>query len=416
MEFRFRYTVWERVYFASRAEILEMFRTKTILIFLGVAWLMMRMLPKFVLLVSGNSDARLYGTWFLVPGLALFLLVMVLLTILTNLVAFRQQLKAERRICIKDGMIFTEVLGSKATEEYLCKAITSVKVSGPLIWLELPLARKRALYLLIPTREFGSRWERDHFLEYFQQQQNIEPALEPNVVRQIQPTDWHVEFNLDPDAWISANVQAANLKRGRLLGYSVEDGILNIVGLIFLVGFFVVIVALGKPVDRVTLIFLFVLAVAIFQYTMRRPLKETDIRRRLKWGLYREDVIGSWEILFNEEGIDYVLPSFSGQMAWSRMKWLAESDDWFFMLTPKEQSVLFFKKELLGGNDKRLEFAAYCQARGLEYKRVHPVVEKKPSSPIIRIIKVFAVIIGIVVILFIGVFVTAFILAIKEVT
>lgn len=414
MEFQFKYTVWERVYFVSRAVILNLLRTKKVLLLIGAAWLMMGVSSDFLLFVSGNSDAGLYGAWFLLPGLILFLSVLVLLTILTNLVVLRQQLKEERKIYIKNGVIFSEMPESRTTAEYLCKTIKSVKVSGPLIWLELPLARKSAQYLLIPTREFGSRWELDHFLEYFQRQQNIEPVLEPNVVRQIQQAEWHVEFNLDSDAWISVNTQVAAIKKSRLLGHSFEFGFLNIVGLIVIVGFFVLTVVRGSSVDVMMLIFILVLAAAIYLYTMHRPIKEADIRRQLKWGLLREDVIGPWDILLNEEGIDYVLPSASGQMTWNQMKWLAESDDWLFMFTPKGQALLFFEKALLGGNNKRLDFVAYCQERGLEYKRVHPAVVKKSTPLKIRIIKAFAVIIGIVVILFVGLLVTASIFAIKE--
>lgn len=409
MEFQFKYTLWERVYFVSRAVILNLFRTKKVLLLIGVAWLMMGVLPDFLLFVSGSRNAGLYGAWFVLPGMALFISVLVLLSILFNLVILRQQLKEERRICIKDGTVFSETPESKATAEYLCKTIKTVKVSGPLIWLELPLARQSAQYLLIPTREFSSRWELDHFLEYFQRQQNMEPALEPNSVRQIQQAEWHVEFNLDSDAWISVNAQILEIKRGRLLGHSFEYGLLKIVELIVLVGFFVLTVARGDSVNMVSLIFIFVFAAVINQCISRRPIKEADIRRQQKWGQLREDVIGNWELFFNEEEIDYVLPSASGRMMWSQMKWLAESDEWLFMLTPKGQAVLYFEKALLGGNNRRLEFVAFCQAHGLEYKRVHPVVEKESSPLIIRMIKIFAVIIGIVMITIVAMFVAAFV-------
>ena len=409
MELRFKYTVWERVFFVSRATILELFRTRVVLILLGAAWLIMGVLP-------GNSDAGFYGAWLPLLGPVLFLLVVVLLAILSNLVILRQHLKEERTICIRDGKIFLEMLESKTTTEYLCKTVESVKVSGPLIWLELPLSRKNRQYLLIPTRKFDSRLERGHFLEYFQRQQNIEPTLEPDTVRQAQQAEWYVEFILELDAWISVNAQATAIRKRRLLGHSLHNCLSYFAIMVGLVGVLVLEVGRGESVDVAVLIFAGVFMVAICQYIMHQPVREDSLRRQQKWGLLREDVVGSWELFFNEEGIDYMHPSASGRMMWNQMKWLAESDDWIFMFTPKRQAVFYFEKALFENDNKRLDFVAYCQDHGMEYKRIRPMVEKKSPPLSIRVIKVMAVIMGMVVILFIGMLITILIrFAIKEV-
>lgn len=107
-----------------------------------------------------------------------------------------------------------------------------------------------------------------------------------------------------------------------------------------------------------------------------RSVKEAEVRRHFDWGILRADMIGHWNIVFDERGIRYAAPSSDGHLAWNTSGYLVESDDLFFLYTDKGQMKMFFQKALLGEAERVQGFAKYCIEHGLEHKRITPKVDR----------------------------------------
>lgn len=386
MGFRFKYTMWECVYYVVRDTLRLLLKLRLLQVVLGICALGQAMLGILTAIPKGEP---LYPWLFdslisIVVWLAGFTLAVSTIVLIQLL---RGGLRKERFVCMRDGVILSETVGDGEPGVIPCKNIESAKVSGPLIWMKLPYSGKSAAYLLIPTRVFASRSERDEFLENFRYQQGREPAADLTEYGQKEPGVWQVEFELGTDLWVRANTQFLSIKNKRLLGIGWKYDVPNwSMVLIIFVAIFVVRDGLKRDVGLSTFVVPILMA-AVFMAAVTlvcryRPVKEADIRKGIKRGLTRMDVIGPWKITFGEGEIRYAMPSSGGSLSWGSLRYLAESDDIFFICTKKGESKLFFEKCLLGGGDREREFIAYCQARGMEHKRVMPLVDGQDKAKV----------------------------------
>lgn len=402
MGFRFKYTMWECVYYVVRSTLRQLLKSRLLHVFLGICILGEAMLGTLPAISNGEPLYR----W-LLDSLISIVMWLAGYTLLVSTIMLIQLLysglRKERSVCMRDGVVLSEITGGGEPGVIPCKNIESVKVSGPLIWMKLPYSAKGAAYLLIPARVFATRAERDEFLENFRYQQSREPAEDLIGYGQREPGVWQVEFELGTDLWVRANTQFLAIKNKRLLGtgwkYDMPKWIT--VMIMFLI-VFVVRDGLKRDVGLSTFVIPILMA-AVFTGGVTlicryRPVKEADIRWGIRRGLTRMDVIGQWKISFGEGGICYVMPSSGGSLSWESLRYLAESDDIFFICTEKGESKLFFKKCLLGGEEQEREFIAYCQAHGVEHRRVMPLVDGSKTKGRKRWILAVCIVAGLVVI------------------
>lgn len=109
MEFRFKYTMWECVYYVVRDTFRLLLKLRLLQVILGIGVLTKAMLAASTL---------------------------VLIQLL------RGGLRKERFVCMRDGVILAETAGDGEPGVIPCKNIESDKVSGPLIWMRLPYSGK----------------------------------------------------------------------------------------------------------------------------------------------------------------------------------------------------------------------------------------------------------------------------------
>lgn len=384
MGYRFKYTMWECVYYAVWDTLRQLLKFRLLQVFLGIYVLQRTMSGILTTTLNGEP----FYPWLLdsmisivmwLTGFTLAVSAIVLIQLLCG------GLRKERFVCMKEGVILAEITGKGEPEVIPCRNIESAGVSGPLIWMKLPYSGKSAAYLLIPVRVFATRAERDEFLENFRYQKSREPEEDLFEYEKKEPGVWQVTFELGTDLWVRANTQFLAIKNKRLLGigwkYDVPKGF--VIMITFLAVSFMrdgLRREVGLPTFVIPVLMAAVFLVVIDLVCRYRPVKEADIRRKIRRGLMRMDVIGPWRILFGEDGIRYAMPSSGGSLSWDCLQYLAESHDIFFLCTKKGESKLFFEKCLLGGEEKEREFIAYCQAHGLEHKRVMPLTEASVST------------------------------------
>lgn len=205
MEVRFRYTIWECVYYAVRGSVQTYKRMKGFWIFVGIICLLILLPEVFVAGLSGESvGMRIF--WTLIPLIG-FVMAFILVCTVPMLIYFLcKEYPKEHVFCIGNGICYMKKGNEPVPEGIPCKNIISIKTAGPLIWLEMPVTKILSAYLLIPTRAFASRKERDEFSEYVRSQQNEEPVFEAGEVHRETAETWKIEFEMDKDlmVWGSA--------------------------------------------------------------------------------------------------------------------------------------------------------------------------------------------------------------------
>lgn len=378
MEFRFRHKIWESFYLAVYVTFRTLLRVKLLWILAGCV-LGMTILTEVLAadLMGGSVVSGIM--WGIIPIIVSGMVFLLFVSLITFLVSWLKENRYECFLNVKNGVCYVKTQIQPKPTEFFCKSIRTVKKSGPLLMLEMPITEFGSSYLAIPVRVFASSKEQEAFLEYFRGQQVEKPESFKEELSRKSAGRWQIEYEMDRDFLLWASAQDEAIGRTRIFGLTRRYCapffvLLPIILLACLMNLQLDLDGIGMGWQ---LLLVIGLPLAVFFYIKISPVKEKDVRRRMALGMIRTDVEGSWNLLFGDQGIQYTSPSSGGHFTWGEVNYLVESDDLFFFYTAQGNSRLFFRKTLLGGVEQVQEFAAFCQKHGMEHKRITPKVKWK---------------------------------------
>lgn len=367
MEFHFKHTRWEIICFTVKVIVTRLIKSKMILRLFSA----MALLRFCLALLFEKTETSIIVVLLecLIFALVVSMIITFSMCFFISASVWGKIFGKERDICIRDGVIFSGTAEKSNLLEIPCRNVKSAKVSGPLIWLELPFDKTYDTYVLIPVRVFGSKEERQQFLDFFKKQQELEPIVDPEKVRQNQPIDWDVEFDMGADRWVSANIQVITIVRSRLFGKTDADILRNRLRLIIFALLAMMAILHKENGDAKKLIYIGLGYLSISLIRKKQSVSKAKMYKQLERKGQKIDELGYWKIYFREAGIDCEYSDEKRYLTWKELKYLVESGEWFFLFASNGQVKLFFEKSLLTDDNRREDFVNYCKAHGLEYKQ-----------------------------------------------
>lgn len=316
MEYRFRFTWWERIWFLGKLTVESLLKTRSLLIICGV-WLAFGTLEEVMYSVArGGGNLPKMIAMAVLPPLFFFFLVGIVQSVLLSSLYSRKGLKHERVVGVRGGGFFSRM--STGQSWYPCNKMQTVHVFGPLIWFGWKRTVRDTSYFIVPTRLFDTKAKRHEFLEYVEQQRRQEPTEIDAMWKEAgTQADWGFSFEADEDLWVAMQTEVFETKRRLHMRLASSSRI-----------------------------------------------GEEEIRRRVKKELIPDLLYGTWNVMGTSQGIYYQTPSFCEFMDWSGIRMLAETERFFHIYGKQDDWMLGLERTY------KADLAEICQKHGI----VHQVI------------------------------------------
>lgn len=394
MEFRYRMSVWDCIGCGIRNVFQRLFfkskvlRT-TALILGGSAVLVTAVRMK------ESQNIGMVGILFLVGLFLAGFLFVLLIRIPDEIVQlYHKHGKNQRIVEIEDGSIF--VTEDKTKRIFLCRNIMEFKRQGRMFLILVTGRMGVRTEIYLPARLIGGKQEQDAFWKYVNAQRKIsgdklvaegeQKEIPENMPENVTESFGGIRQVWNLDKLTVAATECRWIIARYMIGRRMKDW-LGQVGIRFLL-YVSVFIALACFLGLSWIIGIGVTAL-VFGYVV---IKVYQNERRVSMRVSRELLLqcgaelyeDTWELNFTEQGIERKMPLLENIWDWADVGYLMESDELFHFFTKKQRLMFYMEKELLGDWKKQKLFVQDCQAKGISYQVIHPVIIRdiKPSAGI----------------------------------
>lgn len=262
-----------------------------------------------------------------------------------------------------------------------CRNIKFIRMTKHLLMLGYLQSAKRPVWFIVPLRVFGSKKEREMFLDRIRNPQGQAAAAygdgmgntaeDANMAGQekektVSQEYMRFSYRLDAERWVRFQKGVAEILNSSSLGRPMRTYGVLVWGCVMAVTTIGCACVIAGNLHWLLVCYCLAVTVWLMLWIYYRD-PEKSIRRQFKSPEVAAKACGIWQVSLSEEGITVNMPmEMKSFYPWRSLRWLVEKEEAFYLLHQDKRHYIMIAKDSFLSRDQVDAFLRICAQQGMQ--------------------------------------------------